>query len=173
MRKMNDSAQWQLIEVILVAGMLFAAMYLVRSSNVTVYKSIEEENPLQTQAFEALESIAAQPAPATEDNHNLLSYYVEYFINNGADDGLTDEIKNYFPSESNIDFKITIVDITTSKEEGSSLEACSSVIYEPVFWIEEESCSATRTVVVDKPSDTNVDESVYEVILSLWYNTGG
>ena len=51
---MNDSAQWQLIEVVLVAGMLFAAMYLVRSSNVTVYKSIEEENPLQAQAFERI-----------------------------------------------------------------------------------------------------------------------
>lgn len=171
MRKMNDLAQWQLIEVILVAGILFAAMYLVRSSNITVYKSIEEEKTLQSKAFEALESIAAQIAPVGEDNHNLLSYYVEYYIENGVDDGLEEEIKKNFPSKSNIEFKIQILDITTSKEDDQkSLDDCTFTINNPVFWVEEESCSANRIIVVDKPSE-NIDEFVYEVILSLWYNT--
>jgi len=170
MRKMNNSAQWQLIEVILVAGILFAAMYLVRSSNITVYKSIEEEKTLQSKAFEALESIAAKSTPVGEDNHNLLSYYVEYYVENGVDDGLEDEIKNFFPSESNIEFKLEITYITDSKEQGLPLEDCTYDINDPVFWMEEGTCSASRIVVVDKPSE-NVDEFVYDVILSLWYNT--
>lgn len=170
MRKINDSAQWQLVEVILVAGILFTAMYLVRSSNITVYKSIEEEKTLQTQANEALESIAAQPAPAGKDNHNLLSYYVQYYVENGVDDGLEEEIKNFFQSKSNIEFKIEIIDITTSKEDDQkSLEDCTYNINTPVFWVEDGSCSANRIVVVDKPFK-NVDEFVYEVVLSLWYN---
>ena len=168
MRKMNDSAQWQMMEVVLVAGMLFAAMYLVRSSNVTVYKSIEEENPLQAQGYEALESIAVQP-PLSGDQHNLLAYYIDYFNENGDDGGLTDGIKKYFSSDINC--KITMIDITKSKEESKPLEECTTIIYDPLYWIEEESCSANRVVTVYDDEMGRV--YVYEIILSLWYNTGG
>jgi len=171
MRKMNDKAQWQLIEVILVAGMLFAAMYLVRSANVTVYKSIEEENPLKTQAYEALESIASQPAPKGKDNHNLLSYWAEENWELSSVNNFKEEIKRFFPSESNIDFNVTKVNITKSKEEGLSLEECSITINSEEYWIKSGSCSASRIVVVDKPSEPNGKDYVYKIILSLWYNT--
>jgi hypothetical protein len=169
MRKMNDSAQWQLIEVILVAGILFAAMYLVRSSNITVYKSIEEETPLKAQGYGALESLASQPPPAgySGDYRSLLEYYVK----NPSDD-LKNAIEGFFLS-SDVNFKIDRIDMVQLKNEQATLAACTTPLVGSYYWIDEKSCTVTR--IVEHCYYDNVlgtyETEVYKVVLYLWYNT--
>lgn len=164
MRKMNDSAQWQLIEVVLVAGMLFAAMYLVRSASITVYKSIEEENPLKAQGYDALESLASQPPPDgfSDEYHSLLEYYI---IENPPDE-LENSIKELFPSDVN--FKVILIDMTELKDDQTkTMEYYLDPTNNPPlvnsdYWIEEGACVSNRIV--------QHDGNVYKVVLMLWYN---
>ena len=158
MRKMNNSAQWQLIEVIIVAGILFGATYLVRSANITVYKSIEEENPFKAQGYDALESLASQPAPV--DNYDSLLVYC-LFSDTGS---LKSNITSFFSSDVN--FKINIVNMTELRNnQTKDLVDCTTILVESIYWVDEESTTATRIV--------NHDGNVYKVVLYLWYNLGG
>lgn len=161
MRKMNDSAQWQLIEVILVAGMLFTAMYLVRSANITVYKSIEEENPLKALGSDALESLASQPAPEefSEEYRSLL----EYYIIDKPPDLFKAAVEGFF-SSSDVNFKIILIDMTELKNDQTKTieDYFNSPLVDSIYWVDEGSCTATRIV--------EHDGNVYKVVLFLWYN---
>lgn len=163
MRKMNDSAQWQLIEVVLVAGILFAATYLVRSSNITVYKSIEEENPLKAQGYDALESLASQTRGVPGGYRTLLEYYVIENPGTNPGDDFKAAIKEFFPS-SDVNFKIERVDITYLKNHQNAVPAdYVTPLVDSVYWVDEKSCTVTRVV--------EHNSNVYKVVLYLWYNT--
>jgi len=161
MRKMNDSAQWQLIEVILVAGMLFTAMYLVRSANITVYKSIEGENLLEAQGSDVLESLASQPASAafTAEYGSLL----EYYIIEPAPNEFKLAIEGFF-SSSDVNFKIILIDMTELKNDQTKTieDYLNFPFVDSIYWVDEKSCTATRIVVNE--------DNVYKVVLFLWYN---
>ena len=145
MRKMNDSAQWQLIEVILVAGMLFAAMYLVRSANVTVYKSIEEENPLEDKGYNVLESLASQPAPSGFTQYDSL---LAYYSIEKPPDKLKDAIEDFFSSDVN--FKVILINMTELKnDQTKTIEdylnpTLNPPLVDSLYWIDENYCTATR-----------------------------
>jgi hypothetical protein len=161
MRKMNDLAQWQLIEVILVAGILFAAMYLVKSSNITVYKSIEGEDQLKAQGYDALESLASQPSEVN-GYHSKLVYYIIQDHNS---------LKTYLDSffSSDVNYRIEMTNMTKFKNNQVTLAECTTTLVDSTYWIGEKSCTATRIVEYYNPVTSKSD--VYRVVLYLWYNT--
>ena len=60
MRK-NKKAQIHILEVIIVAGMLFTALYFVRGLTTSTYSSVHEPNLLKIRADTALSTLDNDP----------------------------------------------------------------------------------------------------------------
>ncbi len=163
MREDNNNGQMQLLEVILVAGMVLISLFFVRSLNISLQTStVERENKLEQIGDSILESLASRDS--SNGDYSELGYYIKYFLETGRFKwDFEDYIELSLPSDSL--YTIYIVNMTNfSFNPHSGIDNHLEYIYSPDYWIVEEACSS-RIVVVDG--------FVYEIYLGLWFNIGG
>ena len=154
----NNKGQMQLLEVILVAGMLLVALYFVRGVDISAQTSVENENKLDELGDTILESLAAKPSPYSYYN-SLLALYI-------SSSSYYSIFENYVSTvlpEGTI-FKIDKIDMTEfTHNPTASLDDVTTNIYTPDIWLGEEA-RVSRLVLVG--------DTVYKVVLSMWINVG-
>ena len=151
-----------LIEVIIVTGLIFIALFFVKNMEVTTYSIVEKENRLQAIGLDALENLANRPDKYEKYDNLLISYIM---LDKQIDEYsyLETELSNILP-EGTL-FRITVYSISDFVHN-SSLELDDVIFLEKGtdIWIEEETC-VSRILVIDN--------KVYSVVLGLWFNAGG
>ena len=152
---MNDSAQMNVLEVIIVAGILIAGLYFVRGMEFSARSVEENENQLESLGESILNNLASTPDPSDEYSSML----AKYISSTAQYANFTDDINNTFPTGTL--YKVERVDMSKMFHENAALENCTGTIYEPVVWVQDES-RVSRIVVSDG--------TVYEVVISLWFN---
>jgi len=156
MKLKNNDAQMQLLEVILVAGMLFVALYFVRGIDIVSNTNVESDNKLQDLGNSILESLSAQSSSYSYYN-SLLAYYADY--DNG---GFANYVRAVLP-EGTI-FKITSIDMTNlTKNIDATISSSTETIYDPDLWLGEEARASRLVVIGDR---------LYDIVLYMWFNTG-
>ena len=152
---MDNSAQMNVLEVVIVAGILIVGLYFVRGMEFSSRSIEDDENQLETLGESILNNLASMPDSSNEYS-SVLSKYIS---NSDYYSDFTDVINSTFPSGTL--YKIEKVDMSKMFHENAALEDCIEIIYEPVVWIQDES-RVSRIVVSDG--------DVYEVVISLWFN---
>ena len=152
---MNNSAQMNVLEVIIVSGILIIGVYFVRGMEFSSRSVEEAENQLEILG----ESILNNLASITDSSEEYSSLLSKYISNSTYYDEFTDQVNNTFPTGTM--YKIEKVDMSEMFHKNLALENCTEVIYEPAVWIQDEG-RVSRIVVSNG--------TVYEVIISLWFN---
>jgi hypothetical protein len=157
---MNDKAQLHVLEVVIVAGMLFMALFFVKNMDVSSYTTIEKENRLEVIGRAIFDSLESQPDPYGKWDNLLVSYLAN------EHSGLL-KLNNYIIShlpEGSL-FRLTVIDMDKLFHNASaSLEDCTYTLLGANYWFGEEA-RISKIVVIDG--------YVNEIILSMWYNVGG
>ena len=157
---MDDKAQLHVLEVIIVAGLLFVSLYFVESMDVSYYSASDKENKLETLGRGILLGLEAQPDPSGKWDNLLTSYISNENLGHSRFESYVSSI---LPEGAL--FRINIVNMSKFFHNSSaSRETCTLANLGTSIWFEEEAC-ITRIVVVG-----NI---VYELTLSIWYNSGG
>ena len=152
---MNNSAQMNVLEVIIVSGILIIGVYFVRGMEFSSRSVEETENQLEVFGDSILNNLAAT-ADSDQEYPSLLTKYIsspDYY------DDFTDAINNTFPTGTI--YKVERVDLSKMFHENAPIENCTETIYEPPVWVEDEG-RVSRIVVSDG--------TVYEVVISVWFN---
>jgi len=153
----DNDAQLQVLEVILVAGMLLISVYFIRGIDIVSQSNVEKENKLESMGDSLLESLAAQPDSNGRYN-SLLAYYCRVGTSSFAN-----YVEQVLP-EGTI-FKIERIDLTrlvTNQE--TTIKDATFEIYSPDIWFDDDAKSSRICVV---------DGTVYRIVLSMWFNSGG
>ena len=163
MKKFNNLAQAQVLEAILVAGLLLTSLYFVRSLDITSSSVVESGNRLETQANGILESLEGEP-DTDGDNSSLLAKLVKSYLDLGGLNRYNNEIIQRIDDglpEGTL-YKLILVNISKMFYNGSTLiQNCIETMFEHSVWI-NEGVRASRYVVVNG--------FVYEIIISMWVN---
>lgn len=152
---MNNSAQMNVLEVIIVSGILIVGLYFVRGMEFSSRSVEETENQLEVLGESVLNNLASKP-DTHEGYSNALSRHIsskEHYSN------LTDEINSTFPLGTL--YKVEKVDMSKMFHENAAIINCTETIYEPPVWIQDET-RVSRIVVSGG--------TVYEVVITLWFN---
>jgi len=152
---MNNSAQMNVLEVIIVSGILIVGLYFVRGMEFSSRSVGETENQLEVLGESILNNIASRP-----DNYEGYSSALSRYISNKDHySNFTDEINSTFPLGTL--YKLEKVDMSKMFHENLAIINCTETIYEPPVWIQDEA-RVSRLVVSDG--------TVYEVVITLWFN---
>jgi hypothetical protein len=159
MRKIDNQGQMQMLEVILVSGMLLLALFFVKTIEISAISSVEKENKLEALGISILDSLSGEADPSEEYSSILARY-----ISSGSYyDDFSDYVYEVLPDGTI--FRIIKIDMTNFVHDADATpEGCTYTIYDPPYWVDEEA-RASRIVVADG--------IVYEVILMMWFNAGG
>lgn len=161
---MNDRAQMNVLEAVIVVGMLFLTLYFVSAMDVSSHTSVEEENSFEILSRGILKSLGEANDPT---GNNLLAKYIND-IENGPDNisrESRNRLRNYISSVFPKGTVFTILKVNYSKiihNASASLSDCETYIGPNYgFWM-EDAARASRIVVVNG--------FVYEIIISVWFN---
>jgi len=158
---MNDHAQMNVLEAVIVVGMLFLALYFVSAMDVSSHTTVEEENNFEILSRGILRSLGETDDPTY---NNLLAKYISD-INKDPDHISKARLINYITSVFPKGTIFTILNVNYSKiihNASASLEDCKTYIGPNYgFWM-EDAARASRIVVVNG--------FVYEIIISVWFN---
>lgn len=162
---MNNSAQMNVLEAVLVVGMLFLAVYFVSAMEVSSHTTVEEENNFEILARGILRNLG-DLSDSSGNYNSLLAKYITDIENlpKGAPDyrqHLRDYIASVFPEGT----LFTILRVNYSKiiqNASATLSDCTEYIGPNYgFWM-NDAARASRVVVADG--------FVYEIIISVWFN---
>jgi len=152
MRK-NRKAQVHILEVIIVAGMLFTALYFVRGLSTSTYTSVYEPNLLKTRADTALSTLDNDP-------HDIYHTKLTKLI-------VTNDARNFSSSiigaiRPCYGYSVYVYNITNMYRNSSvNLEGNKNTFINQWAPKVGDKTQTSRLIVYDG--------YVYEVVLELWY----
>lgn len=150
---MNRKAQIHVLEVIIVAGMLFTALYFVRGLSTSTYSSVYEPNSLKTRADTALTALDNEP---NSNYHTSLTQYIAENMTNSFSSRLRSSISPCYG------FTVYVYNITNMYRNSSvSLEENKDIFIDQWSPKVGDKTHASRMIVYDG--------FVYEVVMELWY----
>ena len=157
-KKIDNLAQMQVLEAIVVVGLILTSLYFVQNLNITSYSIIHSDNRLETLGRGVLISLESKPDPS--GNSSLLEKCVREYINKGEYTTFKRYIDDGLPSGTV--YKILLINISElTHNKSATIDNCTEVIYMPPLWV-DEGFRSSRLVVVDG--------YIYNVILSMWFN---
>lgn len=156
----NNKGQMQILEVIIVAGMIFIALFFVKNMDVSSYSNIEKENRLETLGEGAFKNLENQPDPYGNYDNKLIAY-IKYDMRGNS--FLQREFDSILP-EGTL-YKLSVFSISELVHNFSAYqEEITEILAGSYVWIGEETRVSKLVVIEDE---------VYEVVLSMWFNSGG
>jgi hypothetical protein len=160
---MNNSAQMNVLEAVLVVGMLFLSMYFVSTIEVSFHTTVEEENNFEILARGILKSLGDE-SDSSGNYNSLLAKYISD-IEGDPDSNSKDMLRTYIRSVFPEGTMFTILKVNYSKiiqNASATLSDCTDYIGPNYgFWM-NDAARASRIVVADG--------FVYEIIISVWFN---
>jgi hypothetical protein len=154
---MNDSAQLQVLEAVIVAGMLLLAIFFVRSIDVSIHLPMGRDNRFESYGNSIFTSLGGQKDPSGEYSSLLASYIADDSSHNSK---LVNYVYEVLPSGTL--FKISRVNVSMLMYNSTAtLNNCTEVLYDPGIWINNEA-RVSRIVVANG--------FIYELIIYMWFN---
>jgi hypothetical protein len=163
---MNNSAQIHILEIILMSGIMFMALFFISNFEVPTHTTIGKENSLESLGEGILTSLDGIPDPGYEGDDtyysSLLARYVhEIVVKRGSPYNLEPEeieelqdLNEYFASslpEGTL-YNLSLIDVTKMSREGLSGKTIgyyTDSLHDPSVVLIGEIISTSRIVVID------------------------
>ncbi len=153
----TNNGQMHVMEAVIVAGLIFSALFFISNMEVSSYTTIEKQNKLKQLGAKILENAEAKE-DSTGNYDNFLIYCVEENINY-----LYYDLVSSLP-EGTL-FRLTVVNMSKLFHDNSA--SYNDCIYTSIgtdIWVDEET-RVSRIIAFNG--------FIYEIVLQLWLNTGG
>jgi len=156
---MKNDAQVHVLEVIIVAGMLFTALYFIQGISTSTYTSVYEPNQLRLRADTAL--MVLDNKPDSNYDTELTGLYIEY----------KDETENRGDAFSNAiyskispcyGFSVNVYDITKMYRDSSADPEDYQDLFLEQWAPKVGSKTSSSRLIVDQGN-------LYEFVMELWY----
>lgn len=152
---MDDNAQVNMLEAVLVVAMLFMTLYFSQSLSSTVYESAIEKNILKIKGASALESLDNYP---NDDYHSLLTWYI---IEN-----MTESFTKFIYTSGRIfpciAYNVYLYNISMMFRNSTAKENNYKTLWSYIPAPEIGKRAQTYRIIT-------YDGYVYEIVLDMWY----